>query len=224
MKSIYRTGYFLQPAPENVATAFMIGGKYYGAGAVSPNSRTRLLQLASLGVTEGPLRLPGWPSPSINLLYGWTCAICEGTFSYRQRDNDIDIVECVRGESYSDFPHPYYPEAFREVYVEPLALTQEQQAIIVQLNSSNGDAEFQLANSNPDLSTPRHQVGGEPYYVSGRSWCPVCPLCKKQMPFLASIGNSTFCDSLGFAGNEFVQVVYHLCHACNVLSARNVAD
>jgi hypothetical protein len=224
MKSIFASGHFLEPSQEFTGRKYVIGGPCDVRGAVSPNSGRALLQLASLYVAEGALELKGWPSPSIKLLYSWTCAICEGRFSYGQLEESIELIEVERGEAYSEFPYPHYPNAFREVPARLVALTNEEQASIRRINSAKGDRQFELIYNMPNLAIPRHQVGGEPYFVSPEMKSSLCPKCQKEMSFLAAIGNNSYCDSFGFTGNDFVQVVYQICAGCGVVSADNYAD
>lgn len=222
MRTFIQSGYFLEPT-SGAETHSVIGG-FGPSSPVSPNSGRPLLQLAALDLIEMGLSPSDWVGPSIKLLYSWTCAISEGRFTYRCLEEGIQLLEAQRGDAYDDFPYPHYPDAFREVSVALVALTADEQNILRKINLSSGDEHFDLISAWPDLAIPRHQVGGEPLFLSKHAKSVFCPVCNQEMLFLASIGNKTFRDTLGFAGNDFVQVVYHVCPECRVLSARNFAD
>jgi hypothetical protein len=223
--NIYKTGAFLEPAPDPEADAarHCIGGRCTLKGATSPNTSKPLVQYAELYVASGEIACTMWNSPSISLLYSWTCGICEGPFSYRQTLEAIEVLQANSGQGYSDFPYSYYPEAFAVVPAALVPLTDHQRRKIAEINSATRETRFAIEKSARDLSRPRHQVGGVPYgaqdHVVSR-----CPSCKNTMEFLATMGNKTYRDALGFANNDFVQVVYEVCFTCNVITANNYVD
>jgi hypothetical protein len=223
MKKIYEDGFFLYPLKE-AGGVHIIGGVYEGAGAISPNSQKPLVQLASIYVADGLLNFGAWPLPVVPLLYSWTCAICEGTFSYRQFSGYIEIVEYVQGNAYADFPYAGYPVSFPEVPVDLIGLSGDEVDVIRKLNSANDDSGLALRRKFPMLSMPRHQVGGEPYFVSGEILSSRCPCCREEMSFFASIANDSFSPDLEFAGNDFAQLLYEICIHCCVISVSNYVD
>lgn len=226
MKNLYAKGYFLEPQLKQSMNDHVLGGECTLKGALSPNSGRRLLQLASFYVAEGTIECKDWKLPRIPLLYSWTCAICEGKFSYRCLENEIQIVESISGESYSDFPYENYPDGFSEMSVRLNPITGEEQNAIQEINMapSNSDLSFDLSARFPNLSTPRHQVGGVPYYLAGEPADAQCPCCGKDMFFFAEIGNKSFSDPRGFMGNDFVQLIFTVCPDCNVVAVDNFSD
>jgi len=225
METLYNHGYFLEPLESTLAhPKHVIGGQQRLHGAVSPNSGKPLLQLAAINTAVSELCPNPWRSDTLCFLYSWTCAICEGPFSYRQTDSYVEILEAQHGPTYSDFPFPFYPDTFVEVPCMLLPLTDEQRSTIAELNSAASDIRFDLQLSKPELSIPRHQIGGEPFFVSRRPVVSWCPTCNQRMRFLASIGNDTFRDSMGFSGNKFVQLIYEACTNCSVLTVNNYGD
>lgn len=62
-----------------------------------------------------------------------------------------------------------------------------------------------------------HQIGGVPYTNQGVREL-ACPTCGRSMPLLACLADETL-DARGFTGNSCVQVLYHACHECGVVSA-----
>ena len=224
MKSLYKNGYFLEPQMKGSLSTSMLGGAYHLSGALSPNSGKPLLQLASIYVADGVLECKGWKFPRIQLLYSWTCAICEGAFSYRYSESGINIIKYVSGDAYSDFPYENYPETFGEVPLDLVPITPEEQVIIEKINSAPTDLCLDLSVQFPNLSVPRHQVGGIPYLLIGDLLNTHCPCCTKEMSFFATIGNNSFSDPRGFTGNNFVQLVFEICPECNVISVNNFSD
>jgi len=51
----------------------------------------------------------------------------------------------------------------------------------------------------------------------------VCEGCGQTMRLLASIGNANESE-LGFTGNEFVQMLFHFCDSCSIVTAENLTD
>jgi hypothetical protein len=75
---------------------------------------------------------------------------------------------------------------------------------------------------------PAHQVGGIPYLLQGSDYQTgdpdlCCPNCNAPMPLLAAIGNRCT-DPRGISGNDFVQVLFHLCTAHSIVTAIQACD
>ncbi|GEM_PF-6184789 len=221
MKTLYETGFFLEPAQKQGMGGSVIGGIHNLVGSVSPNSGRALVQLASIRVDAGAVACKAWGFPDVPLLYSWTCAICEGRFTYKYLGYGIDILKYIPGEAYSDFPYEAYPDAFDQIAVNLIPLTQQQQRAIISINNPDS------LDSSPQfsyLAVPRHQIGGIPYFIPASPSNSTCPCCGEKMSFFASIGDDTFSDPRGFAGNEFVQLIYEICVACKVVSVDNFCD
>jgi hypothetical protein len=217
-------GFFLEPASENSERVHWLGGKCNLQGAYSPNSGRPLTQLASLclggsGISwksEGIKRLP--------LLYGWSCSISEGPFWYEPNYNKIIILKYVKGVASKDFPYENYPDSFPEIQVDAKKISSAQQEIISRINNSSGDERFDLILKSPNLGRPRHQVGGAPYFVGKLGGTPSCLRCNKSMSFFASIENGNYYSLEGFWGNNFAQLVFYNCTACNIICCINISD
>jgi hypothetical protein len=79
------------------------------------------------------------------------------------------------------------------------------------------------------LDEPRHQVGGNPFIYN-----PIktnCPECGREMPLLAAIcidaaGNNPWRKNANetFVGNGGVQMVFHLCRNCSIVSSYSSCD
>jgi hypothetical protein len=79
------------------------------------------------------------------------------------------------------------------------------------------------------IDEPRHQVGGYPFIFNPQKTS--CLSCLQEMPLLAAIcnsagGNDAFGvpESASFVGNGGVQMVFHFCRACAVVSAYSSCD
>jgi hypothetical protein len=194
-------------------------GKSLLQNAVSPNSGKPLLCLLSLDARDIRLGIDFKNEPRIDLLYSWTCGIAEGDFFYKIISGRLEIITYNAGSNYDDFPYSDYPESFPPILVDLEEVSEEEENIVKRLNDG-GD--FDLRMEYELLSTPYHQVGGEPYFVQNyRS--ENCPICHSEMAFLAAIGNDNG-QPLGFCDNEFVQVIFQICPDCILFVAYNICD
>lgn len=224
MKPLYSRGFFLKPDFGLNPQFATLGGECQLFGAISPNSGRRLLQLASIQTTGGPLQCKDWDFPAIQLLYSWTCAICEGPFSYSFVGNAIAIVKYTHGDSYSDFPYEKYPASFDELSMSLVPVTDEEQMNIHKINAAAGQERFDLSTRFPELVIPQHQIGGTPFFLASKLTNSICPLCNNEMKFLGTIGDSTFSNPSSFSGNKFVQLVFEVCTDCSVVTVNNFSD
>jgi hypothetical protein len=216
-------GYLLVPSASSGEGHYVhtLCGRTNFKGAVSPNSGKPLLQLLLLDASDPRLELSNAAAPHLPLFYSWTCPISEGVFSYRVVANEIEVINFNSGDPFTDFPYENYPEAFAARSVDLLPLASSQQETINRLNDK--DTAFSERLQFADLDRPRHQVGGIPRLLQPTFTAMQCPVCKKEMPLFASIANENGTPQ-GFADNEFVQVVYHLCRACVTLSCYHMVD
>ena len=226
MTPLFANGYFIKASPAGQNGSHIIGGACTFANAISPNSGRPLLQVASICLADPKLPNTALQIPVIPLLYGWTCALCESTFAYKIQHHNIEILQYLAGPAHDDFPYANYPQAFPAIKVELCAIPAATQGVIHQLNSaSDMDTRSHLSLANPKLSTPRHQLGGEPYFLQGYPAATPCPQCKDHMYFLAAFGNDTLNGSKqGFVNNDFVQLIYEICPSCTIVAVNNYAD
>jgi hypothetical protein len=216
-------GYFVEIVSPGTPLHFAhaLGGLTSIKGATSPNSKRPLLTLLTLDGTDPRLDLGAFTS-ALPLLYSWTCPISQGVFSYKFLPEKIEVIEYVDGDPYIDFPYRNYPESFPIRPVKLIPVTAHQQDLIASLNSRQeiaSDGEVALA----EIDIPRHQVGGEPRLMQRPLRNLKCCNCKEPMPIFASVANDSGTPS-GFAGNDFVHVIYHLCRTCVLFSAYNMVD
>lgn len=195
-------------------------------GADCPNCKKPLLHLLSLKAD----RLPFWtlPSPAaIHLLYCWICAIPFDLFSYRIRqDGSVEILQYLDRSSDSigpDGPYDGYTGIFPESRVGLRALSEEEQRIARQLSvGGEGPEEYRY------LTEPIHQIGGFPLICN--AYEVQCPACDQAAPFFATIrdnaaGHDYQSDPLlTFTGNSGIQMVFHWCASCAVMTAYHSCD
>lgn len=215
-------GYFIRFGEMDVTPqlAHAFCGKHSTEGAVCPNCEKPLLRYLSFDVKDSRLDLGGFPLEKLDLFYCWTCNISQSPFFYLcQRDGSIKLLQYGEGGQSVDFPYPNYPRFFpqREIWLE--AIAPETQRTIILLNQNRG---AEVGDIPSGLDIPRHQVGGIPYLMQ-----PVldlrCPRCKARIPLFASLGDNTGGEQ-GFTGNEFVQVLFHLCPTCGIVGAYQQCD
>lgn len=187
--------------------------------ALSPNSGLPLLCLASLDTKDRRLELESFKEERLDLLYSWTCAIPEGEFVYRISQGAVKIISFSSGSGYPDFPFENYPESFPEVPVSLIAVPDSEAATARMLNANRNFADW---SKHRELTKPYHQIGGEPVFVQKYSQM-ACPACKKDMAFMAVIGNNNG-QPRGFCDNDYVQVIYNVCDICFAIGVYNICD
>lgn len=220
MISLPTQGYLLStPQPDSHNSHWLCGANNV-AGAHSPNTGEPLLLQLTLDLADSRLELT-LPISKLHLFYSWRCGIHEGTFFYKEDATGVAVLQYSRGTTDPDFPYTGYPDYFPSQEVDLIKVDPAEQAIVDEINNG-GDRGFELGLKRPDLSAPRHQVGGRPRLVQPAVEIE-CPLCNRQMPLLATIGDEAT-DGQAFTGNPYVQVVYHLCASCTVVGAYNVCD
>lgn len=197
-----------------------IGGRI-PSSTQCPNCRKRLTQLVQLDVTDSRIEVEELRVERLSLAFCWTCELAMGEFFYRLVENGLEILRFQPGPSYSDFPYALYPPDFPPVPVELDPIPDFEQELVRRRNRGVGDRHA-LRRKFPEALRPRHQVGGEPLYL--QPWRGICCVdCRAQMPFFASIGNWNGSRE-GFAGTDFVQVLFHLCRACRVVGCCQMTD
>ena len=87
---------------------------------------------------------------------------------------------------------------------------------------NEGDGLLFTAGKLDNLAVPTHQLGGEPWLIQPwESFEQYCPKCAAPMPFLAAIGNQCLLPQ-GFVDNNYVQICYSLCEACQIIGAKQL--
>jgi len=219
-------GYKLDFSPSPSAVLHAFCGEHTIHGANCPNCNKPLLRLLSLNAADRVLNLDAARHPRVHLLYCWTCSIPYGEFSYRiGRDGSVTVLSVPPRKPDSEFgpegPYDGYTGIFRraEVALEPLS--ENEQQILEARHPADGE--------EPEEPYFGHQVGGYPliYNPSKAFW----PDCSTEMPLLASIcndaaGNNPFNDQEAetFTGNGGVQMVFHFCRACSIVTAYHSCD
>ena len=205
-------------------------GQNYISGAWCPNCNKPLLRLLLIDASDFRLHLEIDTITKVPLLYCWTCSISQNFFSYQIiDDNRVVLISFNEGEPETDFPYNNYPVWFPGASMSLVEIPPDAQNMIYEMN--RGLIKYSLARKKyPDLITARHQIGGEPLlmqrnpdYQEDKSQRAICPRCSENAPFLAEVGNDCL-DVRGIIGNDYVQILFHLCVKCRVIVAFNQTD
>lgn len=220
-------GYLLTFAEDSALGPHRMAGVNSIPGAGCPNCNKPLLRLLTLDTSQLPFRLIPSPPPFIHLLYCWTCAIPYAPLVYRlDAEGGVELLD-YRKECEGAFgiegPYDGYTGEFREVRVGLRGLTdeQEEQALIVRAGGECPPGEWYL-------DSMLHQIGGFPKIYNEQE--PDCLVCGQPAPFLATIcdnseGQDTQEDQQKtFTGNSGVQMVFHYCGPCRVVTAYHSCD
>ena len=198
------------------------------AGASCPNCKRPLTRLLSLYAKDPALNLDQERLAVVHLLYCWTCSIPFGDFSYKiEKHGSVKILNLPARQPDSEHglegPYDGYRGTFPHRKVSLASIDAEDQLKLRQRWQSTG------TETDDGLDEPRHQVGGYPFIYN-----PVrtqCPECSRDMPLFAAICN----DANGndpwrriatetFVGNGGVQMVFHFCRDCSIVSAYSSSD
>ena len=213
MTSIIQQGYWLRPSPVlHAGPSHRLGGATRDPRATCPNCQKPLLTLWELDARDPILRLGDAGPASLTVLFCWTCPAAQSNIIYQLPRTGVGfrLLEFAVGEPSADFPYEDYPEAFPPRALSLVALSEEEQAVLRELN---GDGEVDWSKGlYRELSCPRHQVGGEPFLVQPLEDLD-CPHCGDRMPLFGTVGNDTF-GPKKFTDNDYVQTLVHLCHRC----------
>ena len=195
------------------------------AGGACPNCRKPLMRLLSLDAKDSRLELDKSRHPLVHLLYCWTCSIPFGDFSYKvTADGGVEILRVPPKHDYefgTSGPYDGFTGSFPALHVGLRPLSSAEQDAQILSSAGTGGA---IA-----LEDVGHQVGGYPPLNDDSIIS--CPLCSKEMPFLAAICNdATGDDPFGvkeqdsFVGNGGVHMVFKFCRDCSVVSAYHSND
>jgi len=220
-------GYVLNFSPDANGVQHQFCGTHEIRGAACPNCNKPLLRILSLNAKDRVLNLDESKTPFVHLLYCWTCSIPYGDFSYRvNSDGSIEMLQIPERQPDSEFglegPYDGYTGLYpaQRVTLEPMKGVDD-----AKLAVARKEGEY-------DSDDPRHQIGGSPFIENPQT--PACPICSKEIPLLAAIcddatGNDPWNrenheEANTFAGNGGVQMVFHFCRDCSVVSAYHSVD
>jgi hypothetical protein len=191
-------------------------------GSTCPNCRKSLIQFLALDTRDPRLGLGGWRSSVVPLLFCWTCNVAQGSFSYRVGAARVRLLRYRRGGVQTGFPYADYPAEFPRAAARLRSVPRTQAETAARLNRG-GEVDYTLPGWRQQ-DRLRHQVGGEPRLVQGHPPRRIlCPLCRGAMKLFATVADDCL-DPRGFAGNSFVQVVYHRCDSCRVVGCYQQCD
>jgi hypothetical protein len=222
-------GYWLNFSPDANAIQHEFCGQPDIKGASCPNCMKPLLRILSLSAKDPVLTLDYAKTPTIHLLYCWTCSIPYGSFSYRMKqDGSIELLQVPEPMPGTEFglegPYEGYIGEFPLCHVSLLPQSDSEREKLKERWSSNAEDE-----TDDPVFEPRHQVGGYPFIYN-----PIklnCPECTGAMKLLASIcndaaGNNPWQSepSKTFVDNGGVQMFFQFCSNCSVISAAHSND
>ena len=134
----------------------------------------------------------------------------------------LEVPPPSDGQFGLDGPYDGYSGQYALKRVALMALSKEEQG--KQL-AAQSDSDLALEA----FTDQKHQVGGYPVIANPQS--VVCPACSKEAPFLALICDDASGNKPGevptenaFTDNPGVQVIFHFCRDCSVVSAYHSAD
>ncbi|MCB1018978.1 MAG: hypothetical protein H6509_01165 [Bryobacterales bacterium] len=217
-------GYLLMFDEEDVEQPHVMAGDHHVPGAECPTCNKPLMRLLTLDTSRLPFVLDPAPPAFLHLFYCWTCAIPFDFFAYRIDDSGgVEIVSYLKEYSGAFGPEgPYdgytgvFPEA--RASLRPLTDEEEERVLLLRAEQVDETPEDRLLN---DVC---HQIGGFPMIFNEMEEV-LCPACSAPAPFFATI-----CDNVGCQGNNYsaehtftgnigVQMVFHWCGPCSVMTA-----
>lgn len=218
----YWVSYLPEDKPNDPEYRHLFCGPHNVSGAWCAICQKPFLRYLSLDTSDPSLGLHNMAVCSLPLFYCWTCQ--SGSLQYRLAGpNAIEIIYHDTDGLALGFPYADYPDFFPEATVTLSDLTKEEQQVLRDINADLRPNHDYWKGSKP-LGICRHQVGGEPYLVQlDTEYEMLCPGCGKHMPFLYAAGDDCL-DPRGFVDNQFVQVIFHLCRACGIVSCFNQCD
>jgi hypothetical protein len=224
--SLPRQGYFVEYKSSDTipSPTHLFCGEHHVTGAWCPNCDKPLVRLLELSTEDQRLELSNWRHLAVPLFYCWTCNMAHSPLQYQLlRDGEIRLLLFAEGGAVGDHPYNDYPRFFPGALAQLVPVSGQDQDLIRGLNAQTVD-KWEILRSRPELTVPRHQVGGEPRLMLPEiyeSEPRYCELCGDRMPLLASIGNNCL-DPRGIVGTDFVQMLFHVCPRCSVVGAEHL--
>jgi len=222
-------GYLVKFAPSATDILHDFCGENFIAAAFCPNCQRPFTRLMSLNTADKALNIERYTLPTVHLLYCWTCSIPFGTFSYKMNnDGSVELLTLPPRKPDSEHgpngPYDGYTGLFphRLVALESLSPEEQLKQRNYWLSPDSDPVDF-------EVDELRHQIGGYPFIYNPLKTS--CQICLGDMPLFASIcndagGNFAFGAPEGgsFVGNGGVQMVFHFCRKCSVVSAYSSCD
>jgi hypothetical protein len=217
-----------KPGPNEVLHDFC--GENDIVGGSCPNCKRPLTRLLSLHAKDPILNLDQNRFSVVHLVYCWTCSIPFGNFSYKiGKNGSIKTLNLPPRQPDAEHglegPYDGYTGMFPNKQVSLESIDADDQLKLRQYWHST-DAEIAIRDG---LDEPRHQVGGYPFIYN--SVKTDCPECGRDMPLFAAIcndarGNDPWRQTANetFVGNGGVQMIFHLCRKCSIVSAYSSSD
>lgn len=223
-------GYSLNfnPSPNEALHDFC--GENDVAGGSCPNCARSLTKLLALHAKDPLLNLDRDRLSVVHLVYCWTCSIPFGEFSYKvEKDGSVTILSFPPRQPDAEHglkgPYDGYTGIFPKIEISLKSIEAKDQMNLRQRWESN-DREIDVPEG---FDEPRHQVGGFPFIYN-----PIktnCPECSRDMPLFVTICNDAHGNdpwrqpaTETFVGNGGVQMVFHFCRKCSIVSAYSSSD
>jgi len=206
---------------ENTPYHHYFNGPHSIPGAHCPNCDRPLLCFLTLDTRDPRLCMMDMPFSALPLLYCWTCTISFEEFYYRLNADGggVTLLKYGNGiDANRNFAPDEVPLYFPLSPVELIKMTDEQVAFMDRLR--NGETVFAAGDW---VDTPTHQLGGLPHLCQG--WDDpmfICPMCGKEMPFLAAITDQVFPADI--FESALIDIVYSYCADCHVVGAIHQCD
>lgn len=162
----------------------------------------------------------------LEFIYCWPCGISHEPFWYRNNANSpIELVKYRKAERSTSFPFENYPDVFKETPIKLDSMDLKLQSALERNLTGEFYLEYTEGQIDSDfyyeVTTPRTQIGGVPLRYDELPG--FCLECKKQMTFLATIGNKTLAGE-EFVGEDYAQVVYEYCFDCHLVKVTQECD
>ncbi len=168
----------------------------------------------------------------VPLYYCWHCPIMSQRFSYQIGTNEklfelLEYGKGAQGDPYTS--NDEYPREIQEINLQYFRISKKDQELQSLANEHDlstrafvGKHRNHIKRHN--LNIPNHQLGGIPLLLQGIPDDINCPKCTQQMFFFVSIGNWYGLKFKWMCGNPFVQILYHICPQCGVVSCEGYTD
>jgi len=230
----YRVSYFISDS----RCHHIFGGKHAIIGACCPNCKLPLIRLLQLDMLDRKIGDNiAIPIQYIPILYCFRCDLIDEPFYYRMNDDStISIVKYKEQISSRIHTWGYIDESKLPVYYPEVMISltelscEEQYLLLASYLSDYIDISFlpELLNISKTYlqkftNIINHQIGGIPFLPQG--WTEfLCPICDKQMKFLASIADE-YVDNehkiVSFT-YEDIQVQSAICPDCRVIGVNHI--
>ncbi len=229
----YKVGGFAPLFNDTDGFNHFYGGEHSINGAECPNCNKPLILHLTLDPNDIRLNLKNNKFDQLPLLYCMRCSLSWYDFIYKiKSEKEISIIEAYNGEILKeDWDEAVGGDKFkkRKISLKPVPI--EVQSIYDKLNRNHDiteNDEVEICKFTGNYADP--EVGGYPIvdvsnqiggiaFLSQKLDDPVCPDCKEEMRFLASLTNdekNSFIISF-----DGVQIVFFYCHHCSIIHVKH---